>query len=181
MEEDKKDPLREYEKWEEDKGFREEDIDDVLNFLNNLDYDEYKKDMELREALQLIKQKMWKEQKKKEDEAKLELNYQIEEKVRKQIEEEQKNKRKERDNEIPPEFRPANLEKSKEFEWLNFYKKNPLEVDPEYYKGLTEDEKKYLENHWNSSVKIEDYIYEGDVINKSPYDYNDPHVKEGVK
>ena len=42
-----------------------ENIDDVLNYLNGLDYDKYCKDMQIREALTLLKSKMDKEQEEK--------------------------------------------------------------------------------------------------------------------
>jgi len=50
-----KDPLLEEEL--EDK----ENIEDVISYLNGLDYDKYCKDMEIREALTLLKHKMDKE------------------------------------------------------------------------------------------------------------------------
>ena len=56
-----KDPLLEDEL--EDK----ENIDEVINFLNGLDYDKYCKDMEIREALTLLKHKMDKEQQEKKE------------------------------------------------------------------------------------------------------------------
>ena len=43
-----------------------ENINDILNYLNGLDYDKYCKDMEIREALTLLKNKMDKELKEKE-------------------------------------------------------------------------------------------------------------------
>jgi len=45
-----------------------ENIDDVINYLNGLDYDKYCKDMQIREALTLLKSKMDKEQEEKEKE-----------------------------------------------------------------------------------------------------------------
>ena len=51
---DKKDPLL-------DDLEENENIDDVINYLNGLDYDKYCKDMEIREALSLLKNKMDKE------------------------------------------------------------------------------------------------------------------------
>ena len=51
---DKKDPLL-------DDLDENENIDDVINYLNGLDYDKYCKDMEIREALSLLKNKMDKE------------------------------------------------------------------------------------------------------------------------
>ena len=52
--EDKKDPLL-------DDIDEKENIDDIINYLNSLDYDKYCKDMEIREALSLLKNKMDKE------------------------------------------------------------------------------------------------------------------------
>ena len=48
---DIKDPLL------EDDLEEHENIDDVINYLNGLDYDKYCKDMEIREALTLLKNK----------------------------------------------------------------------------------------------------------------------------
>ena len=45
-----------------------ENIDDVINYLNGLDYDKYCKDMEIREALTLLKNKMDKEKEEKDKE-----------------------------------------------------------------------------------------------------------------
>ena len=53
---------------EEDK-MDEEEMKDVLGYINSLDYEKYARDMEIREALQLIKNKMEKDQKEKESKA----------------------------------------------------------------------------------------------------------------
>ena len=45
-----------------------ENIDDIINYLTELDYDKYCKDMQIREALTLLKSKMDKEQEKKDKE-----------------------------------------------------------------------------------------------------------------
>ena len=50
---------------EEDDLDEKEKIDDIINYLNGLDYDKYCKDMELREALSLLKHKMDKEKEEK--------------------------------------------------------------------------------------------------------------------
>ena len=42
-----------------------ENIEDVISYLNGLDYDKYCKDMEIREALTLLKHKMDKEKEEK--------------------------------------------------------------------------------------------------------------------
>ena len=54
-----KDPLL------EDELEEKENIDDVITYLNGLDYDKYCKDMEIREALTLLKHKMDKEKEEK--------------------------------------------------------------------------------------------------------------------
>ena len=46
----------------------DENIDDIINYLTELDYDKYCKDMQIREALTLLKSKMDKEQEKKDKE-----------------------------------------------------------------------------------------------------------------
>ena len=60
--EDIKDPLL------EDDLYENENIDDVINYLNDLDYDKYCKDMEIREALTLLKNKIDKEKEEKDKE-----------------------------------------------------------------------------------------------------------------
>ena len=45
-----------------------DNIDDIINYLTELDYDKYCKDMQIREALTLLKSKMDKEQEKKDKE-----------------------------------------------------------------------------------------------------------------
>ena len=44
-----------------------EKIEDIINYLNGLDYDKYCKDMEIREALTLLKHKMDKEKQEQKD------------------------------------------------------------------------------------------------------------------
>ena len=61
-EKDKIDPLL------EDDLNEKENIDDVINYLNGLDYDKYCKDMEIREALTLLKNKIDKEKEEKDKE-----------------------------------------------------------------------------------------------------------------
>ena len=46
----------------------DENIDDIISYLTELDYDKYCKDMQIREALTLLKSKMDKEQEKKDKE-----------------------------------------------------------------------------------------------------------------
>ena len=74
-----------------------ENIDDVINYLNGLDYDKYCKDMEIREALTLLKNKMDKElEEKKIEEEKNKNKVIIEGEEQK---ENNKNEEEEKDNE----------------------------------------------------------------------------------
>ena len=68
-----KDPLL------DDNNEEKDNIDDVINFLNGLDYDKYCKDMEIREALNLLKSKIDKEieeKKAEEEKNKIKVNLQ---------------------------------------------------------------------------------------------------------
>ena len=81
---DIKDPLL------EDDLEEHENIDDVINYLNGLDYDKYCKDMEIREALTLLKNKIDKEKEEKDKEEEKNKNKVIIEGVE-QNEEDEKN------------------------------------------------------------------------------------------
>jgi len=74
-----------------------ENIDDVINYLNGLDYDKYCKDMQIREALTLLKSKMDKEQEDKEKEEEKNKNKVVIEGVEQN--EEQKENENEKNNE----------------------------------------------------------------------------------
>ena len=74
-----------------------ENIDDVINYLNDLDYDKYCKDMQIREALTLLKSKMDKEQEDKEKEEEKNKNKVVIEGVEQN--EEQKDNENEKNNE----------------------------------------------------------------------------------
>lgn len=74
-----------------------ENIDDVINYLNGLDYDKYCKDMQIREALTLLKSKMDKEQEEKEKEEEKNKNKVVIEGVEQN--EEQKEDEKDNENE----------------------------------------------------------------------------------
>ena len=83
---------------DEDLGLDEnENIDDVINYLNGLDYDKYCKDMQIREALTLLKSKMDKEQEDKEKEEEKNKNKVVIEGVEQN--EEQKEDEKDNENE----------------------------------------------------------------------------------
>ena len=73
-----KEEIKEEEKKEENKEIKDplledeledkENIEDVISYLNGLDYDKYCKDMEIREALTLLKHKMDKEKEEQKNE-----------------------------------------------------------------------------------------------------------------
>ena len=91
---DKKDPLLE-------DDLDTENIDEVINYLNGLDYDKYCKDMEIREALTLLKNKMDKELEEKKIEEEKNKNKVIiegEEQKENNNEEEEKNNEENKNN-----------------------------------------------------------------------------------
>ena len=45
----------------------EEEMNDIISYINSWDYEKYERDMEIREALQLLKNKMLKDEKEKEE------------------------------------------------------------------------------------------------------------------
>ena len=55
---------------EEEDGINKEDIKDIVDYLSNLDYEKYSRDMEIKEALMILKTKMdkYQEEKGKEQE-----------------------------------------------------------------------------------------------------------------
>ena len=57
---------------ETDDGINKEDINNIVDYLTNLDFEKYSRDMEIREALMVLKAKMDKEQEIKEKEKQIE-------------------------------------------------------------------------------------------------------------
>ena len=53
---------------EKDEGINKEDINNIVEYLTNLDFDKYSRDMEIKEALMVLKTKMDKDQEIKEKE-----------------------------------------------------------------------------------------------------------------
>ena len=51
---------------EKDEGINKEDINNIVEYLTNLDFDKYSRDMEIKEALMVLKTKMDKDQEIKE-------------------------------------------------------------------------------------------------------------------
>ena len=52
----------------EEESINKEDIKDIVDYLSNLDYEKYSRDMEIKEALMILKTKMDKQQEEKEKE-----------------------------------------------------------------------------------------------------------------
>ena len=59
---------------ETDDGINKEDINNIVDYLTNLDFEKYSRDMEIREALMVLKTKMDKDQEIKEKEKQIEKN-----------------------------------------------------------------------------------------------------------
>jgi hypothetical protein len=59
---------------ETDDGINKEDINNIVDYLTNLDFDKYSRDMEIKEALMVLKTKMDKDHELKEKEQKIENN-----------------------------------------------------------------------------------------------------------
>ena len=57
---------------ETDDGINKEDINNIVDYLTNLDFEKYSRDMEIREALMVLKTKMDKDQEIKEKEKQIE-------------------------------------------------------------------------------------------------------------
>ncbi len=57
---------------ETDDGINKEDINNIVDYLTNLDFEKYSRDMEIREALMVLKTKMDKDQETKEKEKQIE-------------------------------------------------------------------------------------------------------------
>ena len=69
IEEDKKEEI---DLEETDDGINKEDINNIVDYLTNLDFEKYSRDMEIREALMVLKTKMDKDQEIKEKEKQIE-------------------------------------------------------------------------------------------------------------
>ena len=107
----------------------ENEMKEIIDFINNWDYEKYERDSEVREALLLLRSKMKQEEKEKEQKL---------EELRIKENNEEVNKIK--DNEIKEEIKEDIYIEDK----LNNNKNNV---------ELTEQEKEMLEKNWNSSTK----------------------------
>ena len=135
--EDKKDPLL-------DDLDENENIDDVINYLNGLDYDKYCKDMEIREALSLLKNKMDKELEEKKLEEEKNKNKVIIEGVEEEKEEDKKEENEEENekNQEGKECKENNKLILPEIN-KNLPEQNPVEIVDEEEVKRQEEIKKY--------------------------------------
>ena len=156
MEIKEKDPLYE----DEDEDFRdritENEMNDIIAYINSWDYEKYQRDKEIREAFQLLKSKMIKDEKEKEKELKklkkIEQNYTLSGVKTNQNENIEEN--------------INYIENNNNYD-INITNNNNNEEqinnDKKEIKELTNEEKIILEKNWNNSTKIE---RNGQVINE---------------
>ena len=107
----------------------ENEMKEIIDFINNWDYEKYERDSEVREALLLLRSKMKKEEAEKE----------------KQLDELRVKEKNKKDDKEEEEFKTnkTNIIEPQ----LNSYEKINYELD--------EKEKELLEKNWNSSTKPE--------------------------
>ena len=159
MEIKEKDPLYEDEDENYNDRITENEMNDIIAYINSWDYEKYQRDKEIREAFQLLKSKMIKDEKEKEKELnklkKTEYNYTLNGVKMKQNENENINNLEDNLNYI---------EKDNEYN-INQINNNEelFEKKKETTKELTNEEKIILEKNWNNSTKIE---RNGQVINE---------------
>ena len=157
MEIKEKDPLYK----DEDEDYRdritENEMNDIIAYINSWDYEKYQRDKEIREAFQLLKSKMIKDEKEKEKELKklkkIEQNYTLSGVKMNQNENIEEN--------------INYIENNNNYD-INITNNNnnneeQLNNDKKEIKELTNEEKIILEKNWNNSTKIE---RNGQVINE---------------
>ncbi len=121
----------------------EEEMKNIINYINTLDYDKYERDMEVREALLLLRNKMKQEEEEKE----------------RQI-----NELKRQENLISE----SDINKDKTENLKIYFEEEKIEGDNKYLTKYTDNnninvfkdelskkEKEYLEKKWNRSTKPE--------------------------
>ena len=157
MEIKEKDPLYEDEDEDYTNRITENEMNDIIAYINSWDYEKYQRDKEIREAFQLLKSKMIKDEKEKEKELnklkKIEQNYTLSGIKMNQNENVDENiNYREEDNNYNLNI---NNDDNNNEDLLNNNKKE--------IKELTNEEKIILEKNWNNSTKIE---RNGQVINE---------------
>ena len=113
----------------------ESEMKEIIDFINNWDYEKYERDSAVREALLLLRSKM--KQEEKEKEKKLE-----------ELRLKEKNDKVNNKNEDGEIYKEEDIEDGNK---NNYEIKNNNKVIPE----LSEQEKELLEKNWNSSTKPE--------------------------
>ena len=157
MEIKEKDPLYE----DEDEDFRdritENEMNDILAYINSWDYEKYQRDKEIREAFQLLKSKMIKDEKEKEKELKklkkIEQNYTL------------SGVKTNQNENIEENINYIENNNNYDINITNNNNNNEEQInnDKKEIKELTNEEKIILEKNWNNSTKIE---RNGQVINE---------------
>ena len=120
----------------------EEEMKNIIDYINTWDYEKYEKDMEVREALLLLRHKMKQDEEEKEK---------------------QLNELKRKENVISE----SNINKDNTQNIKNYFEEEKIEGDNKYFTKynennnninafkdeLSEQEKEYLEKNWNRSTR----------------------------
>ena len=114
----------------------------IINYINNWDYEKYERDLEVREALLLLRDKMKKDEKEKEK--------QFNELKRKENLTSEKRDNKEEEN-IKNYFEEEKIEQDNKY-YTKYNENNNINV---FKDELSEQEKEFLEKNWNRSTKPE--------------------------
>ena len=111
----------------------ESEMKEIIDFINNWDYEKYERDSEVREALLLLRSKMKKEEEEKAQQLK-ELRI------------------KEKNEIINNQINNDNIEEE-ENQYDNLYTPDQINNNNKINVELSEKEKEMLEKNWNSSTK----------------------------
>jgi hypothetical protein len=120
----------------------EEEMKSIINYINNWDYEKYERDLEVREALLLLRDKMKKDEKEKEK--------QFNELKRKENLTSEKRDNKEEEN-IKNYFEEEKIEQDNKY-YTKYNENSNINV---FKDELSEQEKEFLEKNWNRSTKPE--------------------------
>ena len=157
MEIKEKDPLYEDEDEDYTNRITENEMNDIIAYINSWDYEKYQRDKEIREAFQLLKSKMIKDEKEKEKELKklkkIEQNYTL------------SGVKKNQNENIEENINYIENNNNYDINITNNINNNEEQInnDKKEIKELTNEEKIILEKNWNNSTKIE---RNGQVINE---------------
>ena len=120
----------------------EEEMKNIINYINNWDYQKYERDLEVREALLLLRNKM-----KKEEQEQKEVR-QINELNKKDNMEEKINNEEEN---IKNYFEKEKIQQDNKY-YTKYNEKNNINI---FKDELSDKEKELLEKNWNCSTKPE--------------------------